>query len=129
MVDFWKMPQRPGVGQFEREKWLGKAWYEEETLKLQRHPICKKWDLNIFIQKLRTLSIYRPWARRLQRSLCRCPDGQPRRQARHRQRLSPRAAADRAELWLCPCQTKTPAIATAVQLEKEESRAVGESRF
>ncbi|XP_026526708.1 probable G-protein coupled receptor 150 [Notechis scutatus] len=72
---------------------------------------------------------YRPWARRLQRSLCRCPDGQPRRQARHRQRLSPRAAADRAELWLCPCQTKTPAIATAVQLEKEESRAVGESRF
>ncbi|XP_026569857.1 probable G-protein coupled receptor 150 [Pseudonaja textilis] len=72
---------------------------------------------------------YRPWARRLQRSLCRCPDGQPRRQARHRQRLSPQAAADRAELWLCPCQTKTPAIATAVQLEKEESRAVGESGF
>uniref|UniRef100_A0A8C6VCA7 G protein-coupled receptor 150 n=1 Tax=Naja naja TaxID=35670 RepID=A0A8C6VCA7_NAJNA len=53
---------------------------------------------------------YRPWARRLQRSLCRCPDGQPRRQARHRQRLSPRAAADRAELWLCPCQTKTPPL-------------------
>ncbi|XP_032069756.1 probable G-protein coupled receptor 150 [Thamnophis elegans] len=72
---------------------------------------------------------YRPWARRLQRSLCRCPDGQPRRQARPRQRLSPRAAADRAELWLCPCQTKTPAIATASQLEKEESRVVGESRF
>lgn len=72
---------------------------------------------------------YRPWARRLQRSLCRCPDGQPRRQARHRQRLSPRAAADRAELWLCPCQAKTPAIATTIPLEKEESRAVGESRF
>ncbi|XP_029143128.1 LOW QUALITY PROTEIN: probable G-protein coupled receptor 150 [Protobothrops mucrosquamatus] len=72
---------------------------------------------------------YQPWARRLQRSLCRCPDGQPRRQARHRQRLSPRAAADRAELWLCPCQTKTPAIATAIQLEKEESRAICESRF
>ncbi|XP_070592441.1 probable G-protein coupled receptor 150 [Erythrolamprus reginae] len=72
---------------------------------------------------------YRPWARRLQRSLCRCPDGQPRRRARHQQRLSPREAADRAELWLCPCQTKTPVIATAIQLEKEESRAVGESRF
>ncbi|KAL7988891.1 hypothetical protein Chor_007810 [Crotalus horridus] len=72
---------------------------------------------------------YQPWARRLQRSLCRCPNGQPRRQARHRQRLSPRAAADRAELWLCPCQTKTPAIATAIQLEKEESRAICESRF
>ncbi|XP_063149210.1 probable G-protein coupled receptor 150 [Candoia aspera] len=72
---------------------------------------------------------YRPWARRLQRSLCRCPDGQPRRRARHRQRLSPQAAADRAELWLCPCQTKARAIATAIQQEKEETQTVCESRF
>ncbi|KAM6467822.1 putative G-protein coupled receptor 150 [Liasis olivaceus] len=72
---------------------------------------------------------YRPWAQRLQRSLCRCPDGQPRRRAPHRQRLSPQAAADRAELWLCPCQTKTPAIATAIPQEKEETRAVCESGF
>nr|XP_056704986.1 probable G-protein coupled receptor 150 [Euleptes europaea] len=46
----------------------------------------------------------RPWARRLQSSLCRCPDGQPRRRAPRRHRPPPQGAAERPGRWLCPCQ-------------------------
>nr|XP_034956135.1 probable G-protein coupled receptor 150 [Zootoca vivipara] len=62
-----------------------------------------------------------PWARRLQRSLCRCPDGQPRRRARHRHRPPPQAAAERPGRWLCPCQTKPPTVSTVVHLEEGET--------
>ncbi|XP_015283678.1 PREDICTED: probable G-protein coupled receptor 150 [Gekko japonicus] len=68
---------------------------------------------------------HRPWARRLQSNLCRCPDGQPRRRAPHRHRPPPpQVAAERAGRWLCPCQTKPPtASAVAQQQEEAEARA------
>ncbi|XP_062984841.1 probable G-protein coupled receptor 150 [Elgaria multicarinata webbii] len=65
---------------------------------------------------------HRSWARRLQRSLCRCPDGQPRRRARHRHGPPPQAAAERTALWLCPCQSKASNVSTAAQREEIESR-------
>lgn len=68
---------------------------------------------------------HRPWARRLQSSLCRCPDGQPRRRAPHRHRPPPppQVAAERTGLWLCPCQTKPPTASAVVQQEEEEAEA------
>ncbi|XP_053159223.1 probable G-protein coupled receptor 150 [Hemicordylus capensis] len=66
---------------------------------------------------------HRPWARRLQRSLCRCPDWQPRRRAPHRHRTPPpQAAAEHSGLWFCPCQIKPPPTAS-LQQEELESRA------
>uniref|UniRef100_A0A8D2JEK9 G protein-coupled receptor 150 n=1 Tax=Varanus komodoensis TaxID=61221 RepID=A0A8D2JEK9_VARKO len=66
---------------------------------------------------------HRSWARRLQRSLCRCPDGQPRRRARHRHGPPPQAAVERTAFWLCPCQSKASSVSTAVQREDPETRA------
>lgn len=76
---------------------------------------------------------HRPWARRLQRSLCRCPDGQPRRRAPHRYRRPPtpppQGSAERTgPMWLCPCQTKPAAAAAATsaraaQQQEKEARA------
>ncbi|XP_061464821.1 probable G-protein coupled receptor 150 [Rhineura floridana] len=63
-----------------------------------------------------------PWARRLQRSLCRCPDGQPRRRAHHQHRPSPQMAAERTGHWLCPCQSKTPTVSTVTQQEEVETQ-------
>ncbi|XP_066468649.1 probable G-protein coupled receptor 150 [Tiliqua scincoides] len=64
----------------------------------------------------------RPWARRLQQSLCRCPDGHPRRRAPHRHRPPPppQALTDRAGLWFCPCQARAPSASlTAQQGERQ----------
>ncbi|XP_054843542.1 probable G-protein coupled receptor 150 [Eublepharis macularius] len=67
---------------------------------------------------------HRPWARRLQSSLCRCQDGQPRRRAPHRHRPPPpQVAAERTGLWLCPCQTKPPTASAVVQQQEAEARA------
>ncbi|XP_077203744.1 putative G-protein coupled receptor 150 [Paroedura picta] len=67
---------------------------------------------------------HRPWARRLQSSLCRCPDGQPRRRAPHRHRPPPpQVAAERTGLWFCPCQTKPPTASAVVQQQEAEARA------
>ncbi|KAJ7335762.1 hypothetical protein JRQ81_013703 [Phrynocephalus forsythii] len=70
---------------------------------------------------------HRPWARRLQRSLCRCPDGQPRRRARHRYRPPPPPlpAEGPAGRWLCPCQTKQQPSVPPVAPREE----AGESGF
>lgn len=68
---------------------------------------------------------HRPWARRLQNSLCRCPDGQPRRRAPHRHRPPPpQVATERAGLWLCPCQTKPPTASAVVQQQQEAEARV-----
>ncbi|XP_060092261.1 probable G-protein coupled receptor 150 [Heteronotia binoei] len=72
---------------------------------------------------------HRPWARRLQSSLCCCPDGQPRRRAPHRHRPPPppQVAAQRTGLWLCPCQTKPSTTSVAVQEAEARAAAACES--
>ncbi|XP_048360314.1 probable G-protein coupled receptor 150 [Sphaerodactylus townsendi] len=68
---------------------------------------------------------HRPWARRLQSSLCRCPDGQPRRRVPHRHRPPPppELAAERTGRWFCPCQTKPPTASAVVQQREVEAPA------
>nr|XP_020648935.1 probable G-protein coupled receptor 150 [Pogona vitticeps] len=66
---------------------------------------------------------HRPWARRLQRSLCCCPDGQPRRRARPRHHPPPQLSAERPARWLCPCQTKELSVSTVVRREAVQTPA------
>uniref|UniRef100_A0ABM5FT99 Probable G-protein coupled receptor 150 n=1 Tax=Pogona vitticeps TaxID=103695 RepID=A0ABM5FT99_9SAUR len=66
---------------------------------------------------------HRPWARRLQRSLCCCPDGQPRQRARPRHHPPPQLSAERPARWLCPCQTKELSVSTVVRREAVQTPA------